>query len=506
MNRLQVLETVKVDAGVETLLTKFEYDLDDVGHRLEVKETLRQPDDSLLERTVKYEYDNLYRLTSEEVVGGDKITFTYDDVGNRASQTVNGVTTTYVYDDNDRLLQELIDGVVVVSYTYDANGNTTSRTKDGVTINYIWDDQNRLVEVQTPDGTVNYAYDDENIRVSETVDGITTSYLLDKNRPYGQVLAEYVDGVLDTSYTYGLDLIEQERDGDESYYSVDGLGSTRGLTDENGEVTDSYVYDAFGNLIGSNGETENDYLFAGEQFDETLGQYYFRQRYYEPTTGRFTRRDTYEGRQGEPITLNKYVYGNANPVSYTDPTGLFGLAEFSAAESIRNTLASMQIDFGFEAVNILLGGDGPSAASIGFDLAMSALPLVGALNIPLPKIRKGTATYKRLKNTRERIDYAIEAGKRSLKKGEPYSKTISGRLSESEANHLGIEFIGENFWQNPDNLGEFYSADNLKRYRSAKSKKYSTYSNTGVQANFEVRPNVNTDWKQAINIHVDIKQ
>ncbi|MEC4896326.1 MAG: RHS repeat-associated core domain-containing protein, partial [Oscillatoria sp. PMC 1051.18] len=52
------------------------------------------------------------------------------------------------------------------------------------------------------------------------------------------------------------------------------------------------------------------------------GQYYLRDRYYDAGVGRFTRRDVYEGRLGEPITLHKYLYGNGNPVSYTDPSGL----------------------------------------------------------------------------------------------------------------------------------------------------------------------------------------
>jgi RHS repeat-associated protein len=236
----------------------------------------------------------------------------------------------------------LVDGIVVAFYTYDNNGNTKSRTVGGVTTNYVWDDQNRMVQVQTPTETVTYKYDDDNIRVSETVDGTTKNYVLDKNRPYAQVLAEYEDGNLEASYTYGLDLIEQERDGNESYYSVDGLGSTRGLTDENGEVTDTYIYDAYGNVVGSAGTTANDYRFAGEQFDGTLGQYYLRQRYYDPNSGRFTRRDTWEGRHQEPITLHKYLYANSNPVSYVDPSGLFSLAEVQAARQVRNTLAEAQ--------------------------------------------------------------------------------------------------------------------------------------------------------------------
>jgi len=95
-------------------------------------------------------------------------------------------------------------------------------------------------------------------------------------------------------------------------------------------------------LVEHEGDSENDYLFAGEQFDEALGQYYLRQRYYDATTGRFTRRDTWEGNNLDPITLNKYLYGNGNPVNYTDPTGLFSLAEISAARSIRNALAEIQ--------------------------------------------------------------------------------------------------------------------------------------------------------------------
>jgi hypothetical protein len=56
-----------------------------------------------------------------------------------------------------------------------------------------------------------------------------------------------------------------------------------------------------------------------------LGEYYLRQRYYDIEAGRFTRRDTYEGRLNEPLSLHKYVYVHNNPVNSTDPTGLYKL-------------------------------------------------------------------------------------------------------------------------------------------------------------------------------------
>ena len=53
------------------------------------------------------------------------------------------------------------------------------------------------------------------------------------------------------TYTYGNGLISVNREGANSYYHYDGLGSTRQLTDSSGDVTVSYTYDAFGNLIAS---------------------------------------------------------------------------------------------------------------------------------------------------------------------------------------------------------------------------------------------------------------
>ena len=157
---------------------------------------------------------------------------------------------------------------------------------------------------------------------ASTANGTKTSYLIDSNRPYAQVLEEYEDENLKFYYAQGLDLISVEQDGEVSIYQVDGLGSTPVLTDLDGNVVADYNYEAFGELLDSTGDVENDYLFAGEQFDGDLGQYYLRDRYYDQNIGRFTRRDVYEGRLRESITLHKYLYGNANPVSFIDPTGL----------------------------------------------------------------------------------------------------------------------------------------------------------------------------------------
>lgn len=42
----------------------------------------------------------------------------------------------------------------------------------------------------------------------------------------------------------------------------------------------------------------------------------------DPSTGRFTSRDLYDGSLMEPQSLHKYTYCKNNPITYYDPTGL----------------------------------------------------------------------------------------------------------------------------------------------------------------------------------------
>jgi RHS repeat-associated protein len=340
LNRLSDLVNKK---GNGTILSGYHYTLDKVGNRVKVAE-----DNG---RTVDYTYDQLYRFVSEAVtdlVHGNQLSgFTYDKVGNRLTQTQNAVTTVYNYDNNDRLLTEKVNGQAVVSYTYDNNGSTLNKSEANKLTQYTWNDDKRLVGATITDGNgvqqLGYQYDDNGIRVSSSVGSQVTRYLLDTLQAYAQVLSEYQgnSSTPSVSYVYGNDLISQTRASHTDYYLIDGLGSTRVLTDAQGNVTNAYDYEAFGKLLNSSGSEANSYLFAGEQFDAGLGDYYLRDRFYDSDSGRFGRRDVFDGYLANPVTSNHYIYANANPVTFIDPTGFSSISEQAAIIEIQSSLSSI---------------------------------------------------------------------------------------------------------------------------------------------------------------------
>ena len=274
LNRLTSLNTAPPNSSP---VAGYSYTLGATGNRTGATEQTG--------RTLTWNYDGIYRLTSEAVQdpsgANGEVDYTLDPVGNRTStnSSLPGVPSVSLASFNlyDWLSPE----------TYDANGNTL--TTGGKS--FAYDSENHLVSMNG--GAVTMIYDAFGNRVSKTVGNGTTKYLVEDDvNPTGlpQVFEESVNGVLQRTYTYGLQRISENQQINgtwtPSFYGYDGFGSVRQLTDLNGIVTDNYNYDAFGNLLSPPGPTPNNYLYRGEQFDFDLGLYYLRARYYNPATGR----------------------------------------------------------------------------------------------------------------------------------------------------------------------------------------------------------------------------
>lgn len=173
-----------------------------------------------------------------------------------------------------------------------------------------------------------------------------------------------------------------------SFYGYDGHGSVRHLSGLIGSVTTTYDYDAFGTLTNRTGTTDNNYLYAGEQFDADLGFYYNRARYLNIQTGRFISMDSHEGSSSNPLSLHKYLYGNNNPANQIDPSGNFSISESLTAVGINgilNTLATLSIKGALYGAAI---GAGDAYFRDG-DILEGAVEggLIGAVLGPLTQIR-----------------------------------------------------------------------------------------------------------------------
>jgi len=66
----------------------------------------------------------------------------------------------------------------------------------------------------------------------------------------------------------------------------------------------------------------------------------------DPTTGTFISMDSYSGSIYDPVSLHKYLYANANPVTYTDPTGYFSFSELMVAQEIQSVINTVQMSSG----------------------------------------------------------------------------------------------------------------------------------------------------------------
>ncbi len=272
-------------------------------------------------RQAVYGYDTVARLTSETVAGdpggagsNGAIQYTLDPTGNRLTR-MSALTAipsaTYSYDANDQLTTDM----------YDANGNTTSY--DGATFTY--DFRDRLKSKNG--GAVTLTHDCDGARVAKTVGAVTTRYMVDELNPtgYSQVLEEVSGGDVKVRYTYGAMLLSQTRNPggtpQTSFHGHDAHGDITFLMDSTASVTDTYDHDAWGSLIASVGTTPNSRLYAGEELDADLELINLRARQYSPKSGRFLTLDPKMGDPRSPLSLNRYLYANADPANLTDPNG-----------------------------------------------------------------------------------------------------------------------------------------------------------------------------------------
>jgi len=159
------------------------------------------------------------------------------------------------------------------------------------------------------------------LRISKTTASSTVRYhwdskerLVRESDASGNTLALYIYDDKDR-------LIAIEKGGQTYYTHTNYRGDILAITDTNKTRVATYKYGPWGELLSSTGTFSQPFRYAGYYFDEETGLYYLKARYYSPELGRFLTKDTFEGFNNNPQSLNLYAYANGNPVMNVDPDG-----------------------------------------------------------------------------------------------------------------------------------------------------------------------------------------
>ncbi|WP_374119838.1 LamG-like jellyroll fold domain-containing protein [Streptomyces sp. MBT42] len=338
--------------------------------------------DPLTGTQVRNAYDAAGRRTAEAyarpVAGGTWTvgatrSYTYDALGRLTDDSVKKTGTgagvqgsAYEYDLDDHVVKKTTTGTAGAgarTYAYDLAGRLTSETAGGTTTAYEWDKAGNL----TRKGAVTGTYDSRNRvqtwgtqtfdysargTVKAVTDGGTTRVInsdaFERTVTNGTSTFTYdsLDRVLThggTAFAYDGGSNNLIKDGTSTYSRTpDGTllagattgaaGSARltvrdrhtdvvaGLSPDGTTVTSSRAYDAFGTTIASVG-TPPSLGYQSGWTDTSTGEVNMASRWYQPGTGGFTGRDTWQLDPDSSAQANRYTYANASPLTGTDPSG-----------------------------------------------------------------------------------------------------------------------------------------------------------------------------------------
>jgi RHS repeat-associated protein len=174
--------------------------------------------------------------------------------------------------------------------------------------------------------SASFQYDAFGRRSSKTIDGSSVSFLYDGQNPVQESAGSTVVANL-LSGLYVDQFFSRSDASGEATYMIDALGSTIALADGNGVPSTSFTFEPFGNATMSGQASTNAFQFTGRENDAT-GLYYYRARYYSPSTARFVSEDPLSDpeRLGKALSLRddlgSYTYARDSPGRWIDPDGL----------------------------------------------------------------------------------------------------------------------------------------------------------------------------------------
>ena len=293
--------------------------------------------------TQSFAYDALGRVIGSSGLATPNRAYTYDRDSNRKTKSEGGVTFTYAYDRTDQLVSVQKGALGTQSFTYDTFGNLTGNAETGVAVTTnTYDKGGKLTGIDTggsatkttfafdalgrfatrkigptgsPTSTDTYSY----VGGSETVARIST-------------LASSTTTITDSLVDPAGDRLGVKVGSSVNWFVPDLHGNVAAsLQSDELKVSNAIRYDAFGQTIltGSDASSsaavgQNNWKYQGRlDVSPIVGAplYDMSARFYSPGIGAFTQLDAVMGSAQNPLSMNRFLYAEANPATLIDPTG-----------------------------------------------------------------------------------------------------------------------------------------------------------------------------------------
>ncbi|WP_307783110.1 polymorphic toxin-type HINT domain-containing protein [Streptomyces sp. MBT53] len=277
-----------------------------------------------------------HSTVGDGITGGTYWTsWTYDDIGNRLTQTQHTVsgtgsdtltTSAWSSSQPNTMTGTTTTGgsTTSTSYGYDVAGNMTTRDTSTGDQTLLWNNAEQLTSVSnsTTGTATSYIYDaDGNLLLQ--IDPSTTTLYLGSEQITLNDSAGTATGVRYYSAPGGATIV---RTGTGTNYgfeiAADQHGTNSLYLDYTAQTPTWRQFDPYGNARGTTTTWADNRTFLNKTTDTATGLTDIGAREYDPTLGRFISLDPlFEATS--PQELNGYSYAGDNPVTGSDPTGLY---------------------------------------------------------------------------------------------------------------------------------------------------------------------------------------
>ena len=299
----KLLTATETEDNYGTCVYTFEYDL--MGNRTYMEKTLN----GTVVEWHRYEYNESNQLISEKLYNGKKTTslaYNYDADGNRISETgrigTDKVNKTYeysvenrlaaVHDGDELLLAAAYDGdgnrVFLLNYNLhtdddwkgnSGNGNGNNKDNSGSGNNGKGNSGNNGNGNGNGKGKGNNKKNSKSDGTDDAGYGNATNAEENNSQNQCGILFPVQEEVSATEADLIARISLDRFDGSTGYYLYYARGSVSGITNEEGQVYQSYRYSVTGEITFGAPQYENEYTYNGESYNPNIQSHYLRARY-----------------------------------------------------------------------------------------------------------------------------------------------------------------------------------------------------------------------------------